>query len=193
MPMVVVIMVTVVIPVRVVVSVVVPMVVSVVWAIWHRVIRVVVVIGTIVGAIGEGDTSEATIITAVIAPEEGREQKLRLRWRSDSGCSGKREHGCEYQLPHGYLHRFDGSMVNNANAGRRVPSMAPQQEARHRGAAGHVSRVAPVRNSYRRLDLVPVPLAHLAVADRHVQALAMLPCRDYGQVSSSDRASVMGL
>jgi hypothetical protein len=50
-----------------------------------------------------------------------------------------------------------------------------------------------VRNSYRRLDLVPVLLARLAVADRHVQALTVLPCRDDGQVSSSGRASVVDL
>jgi hypothetical protein len=48
----------------------------------------------------------------------------------------------------------------------------------------------PVRNSYRRLDVVSVPLAHLAVADRHGQVLAMLPCRNDGQASSSGRALV---
>ena len=50
----------------------------------------------------------------------------------------------------------------------------------------------PVRNSYR-LDLVPVPLEHLAVADRHVQAPAVLPCREDEQASSSGRASVVDL
>jgi hypothetical protein len=55
------------------------------------------------------------------------------------------------------------------------------------------SQPRAIRSSYRRLDLEPAPLARLAVADRHVQALAMLPCRDDGQVSSSGRALVVDL
>jgi hypothetical protein len=61
------------------------------------------------------------------------------------------------------------------------------------GSQQGLPRVPAVRNSYRRSDLVPVPLARLAVADRHVQALTVLPCRDDGQVSSSGRASVVDL
>lgn len=47
--------------------------------------------------------------------------------------------------------------------------------------------------SCRRLDLVPEPRARLVAAGPHVQAPAMLPCRDDAQVSSSGRASVAGL
>src|SRR6476620_7982228 len=97
--MMVVVPVRVVVPMRGVIAVVVPVVISVVWAIW-LVVRAAVVIVAI--AVGEREPSETTIIAT-----EGRKEKLRLGRRNDGGRGSKREHGCEYQLPHGYLHRFD--------------------------------------------------------------------------------------
>ncbi|UVK43969.1 hypothetical protein BPNPMPFG_005828 [Mesorhizobium sp. AR07] len=83
------------------------------------VVLVAVVIPIIIMTIGdEVPIPVVTIKTTIITPE-GREDKLRLRRRNDSGRGSKRDHGCEYELPHGYLHRL---MFKNGNAGLFVPS-----------------------------------------------------------------------